>query len=84
MDNLVRAVGVVECSGRELGNLESLPRAWEALVLLWLTRTTQLAGVPGYDGREPLTVFGSDDADNDEGDEEMDELGDLVSGATLD
>jgi hypothetical protein len=85
VDKLDRAVGRVQRSGHLLGNLQSLPRAWEGLVLLWLTRATQLAGIPGYDGREPLTVFESQTVEDegsvhgdDEGDEERREIGLIV------
>ena len=90
VDKLDRAVGRTQGSGHQLGNLQCLPHAWEALVLLWFTRATQLAGIPGYDGGEPLTVFENQTID-DEGsvhgdgdDEEIDELEQLMNGAKLD
>ena len=81
VDMLDSAVGQAESSGHKHGNLHRLPRNWEALALLWLTRATQLAGIPGYDGREPLTVFenrANDDEDLGPGDEEIDELEELM------
>ena len=90
LDKLDKAVGVAQGSGHELGNLQYLPRAWEGLVLLWFTRATQLAGIPGYDGREPLTVFETQRIEDegsvheDEGDEEIDELEQMMKGASLD
>jgi len=89
VDKLDRAVGRVQSSGHLLGNLQSLPRAWEGLVLLWLTRATQLAGIPGYDGREPLTVFESQTVEDegsvhgDDEDEEIDELEQMMRGTSL-
>lgn len=83
LDKLDRAVGLAQSSGRDLSNLQYLPGAWEGLVLLWFTRATQLAGIPGYDGREPLTVFESQTIeDEDEEDEEIDELEQMMKGAT--
>jgi hypothetical protein len=86
LDKLDKAVGIVEHSGHESDNLSSLPRAWEALAFLWLTRATQLAGIPGYDGRKPLTVFenqASDDEDLTPDDDEIDELEEMMKGARL-
>ena len=59
LDKLDRAVGCAQSSESELGNLKHLPHAWEGLVLMWFTRATLLAVIPGYDGREPITVFDS-------------------------
>lgn len=89
LDKLDRAVGCAQSSESELGNLKYLPHAWEGLVLMWFTRATQLAGIPGYDGREPLTVFESQMIEDegsvheDEEDEEIDELEQMMKGATL-
>jgi hypothetical protein len=59
-------------------------------VLLWFTRATQLAGIPGYDGREPLTVFENPTIDDegsvhgDEEDDEIDELEQMMKGVSMD
>lgn len=88
VEKLDKAVGRAQNSGHLLGNLPSLPRSWKALVLLWFTRATQLVGIPGYDGREPLSVFESPtiedgDVQGDEEDEEIDELEQLMKDTSL-
>lgn len=85
---LDKAVGRVQSSGNLQGNLQSLPRSWDALVFLWFKRATQLVGIPGYDGREPLSVFENptvedEDVQGDEEDEEIDELEQMMKDASL-
>jgi hypothetical protein len=58
-------------------------------VFLWFKRATQLVGIPGYDGREPLSVFENrtiEDEDlvqEEEEDEEIDELEQLMKDTSL-
>jgi hypothetical protein len=57
-------------------------------VFLWFKRATQLVGIPGYDGREPLSVFENptvedEDVQGDEEDEEIDELEQMMKDASL-
>jgi hypothetical protein len=88
VDKLDKAIGRVQGSGHLQGNLQSLPRSWDALVFLWFKRATQLVGIPGYDGREPLSVFENptiedEDVQGDEEDEEIDELEQLMKDTSL-
>ena len=82
VDQLDRKVGQYEGSIHELGNLHLLPRAWEAILLLWFTRATQLASVPGYDGEGPIEVY-EDAEDAVPDDEEIDELEMLMKDTNL-
>lgn len=89
VDKLDRAVGRALSSGHVRGNLQFLPHAWEAIVLLWFTKATQLAGISGYDGREPPTVFENQTVVDEgsvygnEEDEEIDELEQMMKGVKL-
>lgn len=81
-----KAAGQVTRSGREVGNIQCLPPAWVAMVQLWLTRATQLAGIPGYDGRDPVAVSETQTGDNEDGDygeADLDELEEMMRDARL-
>lgn len=74
---LDRAVGRVEASGHESGNLERLPAGWFALWRLMLMRAAQLVAMPGYDGSRLAALVGEDGPAGDDLAEDDAEMGEL-------
>lgn len=86
MDKLDKAVGLVDASGHESGNLERLPSTWRAMAHLWLMRTVQLVSIPGLGGFASVELFEDEFAENEnraEGDAEIRELEAMLKDARL-